>query len=114
MAKAFMMICAVLLLSCGFTLAQVPASDVILAGTNELAGNTGPTTLDAVTDNLSSMADLATAHGIRVVLAAGRCRRHDDRAPRRRDTRTHRQLRAHLHCRVRLPCGITSLSFIVT
>jgi len=27
MAKAFMMICAVLLLSCGFTLAQVPATD---------------------------------------------------------------------------------------
>src|SRR6185437_633089 len=49
-----------------------PKVVVIFAGTNDLAGNTGPTTLDAVTDNLSSMADLATAHGIRVVLAAGR------------------------------------------
>ncbi len=41
--------------------------------------------------------------------------RHDDRAPGRRDTRAHGQLRAYLHhCRVGLPCGITSLSFIVT
>ena len=47
-----------------------PKVVVILAGTNDLAGNTGPTTLDAITDNLSSMADLATAHGIRDVLAS--------------------------------------------
>jgi lysophospholipase L1-like esterase len=43
---------------------------VILAGTNDIAGNTGPTTLEAIEDNLSSMADLATAHGIRVVFAS--------------------------------------------
>jgi F420-0:gamma-glutamyl ligase len=43
---------------------------VILAGTNDIAGNTGPTTLEAIEDNLSSMAELASAHGIRVVFAS--------------------------------------------
>lgn len=47
-----------------------PKVVVILAGTNDIAGNTGPTSLEAIEDNLSSMADLATAHGIRVVLAS--------------------------------------------
>jgi lysophospholipase L1-like esterase len=47
-----------------------PKVVVILAGTNDIAGNTGPTTLDAIEDNLLSMADLATAHGIRVVFAS--------------------------------------------
>jgi lysophospholipase L1-like esterase len=47
-----------------------PRVVVILAGTNDIAGNTGPTTLEAIEDNLSSMADLATAHGIRVVFAS--------------------------------------------
>jgi lysophospholipase L1-like esterase len=47
-----------------------PKVVVILAGTNDLAGNTGPTTLEAIEDNLTSMADLASAHGIRVVFAS--------------------------------------------
>lgn len=47
-----------------------PRVVVILAGTNDLAGNTGPTTLEAIQDNLASMAELATAHGIRVVFAS--------------------------------------------
>jgi len=47
-----------------------PKVVLILAGTNDLAGNTGPTTLEAIEDNLSSMAELATAHGIRVVFAS--------------------------------------------
>jgi lysophospholipase L1-like esterase len=47
-----------------------PKVVVILAGTNDIAGNTGPMTLDAVEDNLASMAELATAHGIRVVFAS--------------------------------------------
>ena len=47
-----------------------PKVVVILAGTNDVAGNTGPTTLDAIQDNLKSMAELATAHGIRVVFAS--------------------------------------------
>jgi lysophospholipase L1-like esterase len=43
---------------------------VILAGTNDIAGNAGPVTLDTVQDNLASMAELAKAHGIKVVLAS--------------------------------------------
>jgi lysophospholipase L1-like esterase len=47
-----------------------PRAVVILAGTNDIAGNAGPVTLDQVQDNLASMAELARAHGIRVVLAS--------------------------------------------
>ena len=47
-----------------------PKVVVILAGTNDIAGNTGPMTLEAIEDNLKSMAELATANGIRVVLAS--------------------------------------------
>ena len=50
--------------------AHSPKVVVILAGTNDLAGNTGPTTLGAIEDNLKSMAELASANGIRVVLAS--------------------------------------------
>jgi lysophospholipase L1-like esterase len=47
-----------------------PKVVVILAGTNDIAGVTGPTTLDAIEDNLASMAELAHVHGIRVILAS--------------------------------------------
>ena len=47
-----------------------PKVVVILAGTNDLAGNTGPTTLEAIQDNFRSMSDLAHANGIRVVFAS--------------------------------------------
>ena len=47
-----------------------PKVVVILAGTNDLAGNTGPTTLEAIQANLTSMAELAGANGIRVVFAS--------------------------------------------
>lgn len=47
-----------------------PSVVVILAGTNDIAGNTGPSTLEMIEDNLMSMADLAKANGIRVVLAS--------------------------------------------
>ena len=47
-----------------------PKVVVILAGTNDLAGNTGPTTLDAIEANLTSMAELARANGIHVVFAS--------------------------------------------
>jgi lysophospholipase L1-like esterase len=51
-------------------IALKPKVVVILAGTNDLAGNTGPTTLQAIEDNLISMAELANANGIRVVLSS--------------------------------------------
>ena len=47
-----------------------PKVVVILAGTNDIAGNTGPMTLEEIESNLTSMAELAKANGIRVVLSA--------------------------------------------
>ncbi len=43
---------------------------VILAGTNDIAGNTGPSTLPMIEDNLRSMVELAEANHIKVVLAS--------------------------------------------
>jgi lysophospholipase L1-like esterase len=51
-------------------IALKPKVVVILAGTNDLAGNTGPTTLEAIKDNLTAMAELARANDVRVVLAS--------------------------------------------
>jgi lysophospholipase L1-like esterase len=47
-----------------------PSVVVILAGTNDLAGNTGPITVEETEGNLASMAELARVNGIRVVLAS--------------------------------------------
>jgi len=47
-----------------------PRVVVILAGTNDIAGNTGPMTNEDVQNNLASMSELAKANGIRVVLAS--------------------------------------------
>jgi lysophospholipase L1-like esterase len=47
-----------------------PKVVVILAGTNDIAGNTGPMPLASIEDNLASMVELARAHDIRVVLAS--------------------------------------------
>lgn len=47
-----------------------PRVVVILAGTNDLAGNAGPVTPEQLLDNLVTMAELARLHGIRVVLAS--------------------------------------------
>ncbi|MGH8184761.1 MAG: SGNH/GDSL hydrolase family protein [Rhodanobacteraceae bacterium] len=47
-----------------------PAVVHIMAGTNDVAGNTGATTLADIEGNLASMAELAQAHGIRVILAS--------------------------------------------
>jgi len=47
-----------------------PKVVVILAGTNDIAGNTGPSTLQMIADNLMNMAELAEANGIKVVLCS--------------------------------------------
>ncbi|HBG57135.1 MAG TPA: acylhydrolase [Porphyromonadaceae bacterium] len=47
-----------------------PKVVVILAGTNDIAGNKGPSTLEMIEDNIHSMAELAQAHGIQVVLCS--------------------------------------------
>jgi len=51
-------------------IALQPKVVVILGGTNDIAGNTGPSTLEMIEDNLMSMTQLAQANGIRVVLAS--------------------------------------------
>jgi lysophospholipase L1-like esterase len=51
-------------------IALAPKAVVILAGTNDIAGNTGPMTDDQIEGNLASMAELAHANGIRVVLSS--------------------------------------------
>ena len=47
-----------------------PKVVVILAGTNDIAGNTGPATDEEIEGNLETMSELAHAHGIKVVLAS--------------------------------------------
>ena len=47
-----------------------PQTVVILAGTNDIAGNTGPETQAMIEDNFRSMVDLARGNNIRVVLAS--------------------------------------------
>ena len=47
-----------------------PAAVVILAGTNDIAGNTGPSSLEMIEDNLVSMTEIAQANHIRVVLCS--------------------------------------------
>jgi lysophospholipase L1-like esterase len=47
-----------------------PEAVVILAGTNDIAGNTGPSTLEMIEDNFRSMTEIAKANGIRMILAS--------------------------------------------
>ena len=47
-----------------------PRVVVILAGTNDIAGNTGPSTLEMIEDNIATMCEVARANGIRVVLVS--------------------------------------------
>ncbi len=51
-------------------IALKPRVVVILAGTNDIAGNTGPMTLEMIQDNYASIAELARANGIRVVFSS--------------------------------------------
>lgn len=43
---------------------------VILAGTNDIAGNTGPMTLEEILANIKSMSEVAAANNIKVVLSS--------------------------------------------
>ena|ERR1051326_6236017 len=47
-----------------------PAALHLMAGTNDIAENTGPYRPEATTNNILSMAELAKLHGMRVILAA--------------------------------------------
>lgn len=45
-----------------------PAAFILLAGTNDIARNTGPETLQMIEDNIRAMCELAVAHNIKIVL----------------------------------------------
>jgi lysophospholipase L1-like esterase len=47
-----------------------PKAVVILAGANDIAENTGPSSLEMITNNIISMAELAKAHEIKVILCS--------------------------------------------
>lgn len=47
-----------------------PRLAVILAGTNDIGGNTGPMRLEDIAANLASMADIAKASGVRAVFSS--------------------------------------------
>ena len=47
-----------------------PSAVVILAGINDIAHNTGPTTIKMIEDNIISMAELAKANNIKVILCS--------------------------------------------
>jgi lysophospholipase L1-like esterase len=47
-----------------------PKTVLIHAGTNDIAGNTGPMTLEKTGSNMASMAELAKANGIKVIFAS--------------------------------------------
>jgi lysophospholipase L1-like esterase len=47
-----------------------PKAVVILAGTNDIAGNTGFSSVEMITNNIQAMAQLAEANNIKVILAS--------------------------------------------
>lgn len=47
-----------------------PKAVVILAGTNDIAGNTGPMTLDEIMGYIKSMAEIAHSNGVKVILSS--------------------------------------------
>lgn len=46
------------------------AAVVLLAGTNDIARNTGPVTLEMILDNIKSMTEIAQANDIKVILCS--------------------------------------------
>jgi len=51
-------------------IALKPDVVVLLAGINDIAGNTGPSTIEMITDNIFSMAELAQANQIKMILCS--------------------------------------------
>ena len=51
-------------------IALKPAALLVFAGTNDIAGNTGPSTITMIEDNLQAITELAQAHGIKVILCS--------------------------------------------
>ncbi len=47
-----------------------PRAMIVLAGTNDIAHNTGPTTAEMIEENIMAMTELAQHHGIKVILCS--------------------------------------------
>ena len=47
-----------------------PKAVVILAGTNDIAGNTGPMTVEQIEENYSSLAELAAANQVKIIFSS--------------------------------------------
>lgn len=47
-----------------------PSVVVLLCGINDIAGNTGPSTLEMIQDNIASMTEIALSNDIKVVLSS--------------------------------------------
>lgn len=47
-----------------------PAAVILLAGTNDVARNTGPSTAEQIAGNVQAITELAQAHGIKVILCS--------------------------------------------
>jgi lysophospholipase L1-like esterase len=65
-----------------------PAAVIILAGTNDIARNTGPMTMTMIEENFQAMTELGQAHGIKVILCSvtpiadyGRAKMSEGRPP---------------------------------
>lgn len=50
-------------------IALQPAAMIVLAGTNDIARNNGPQTLEMIQQNIMAMTELAQGHGIKVILS---------------------------------------------
>ena len=51
-------------------IALQPKAVVIFGGTNDIAGNLGPVSMESIQNNLAAMADIARANGIKVIMAS--------------------------------------------
>ena len=51
-------------------IALQPTAVVILAGINDIAGNTGPSSIEMIWDNIFSMVELAKTNNIKVILCS--------------------------------------------
>ncbi len=88
-----------------------PAVVVILAGTNDIAGNTGPMTLEQIEENLESMVDIARANGIRVVLGSVTPVVPSERAPQFARERPREKI-VELNIRIRRLCERTGSVYL--
>jgi lysophospholipase L1-like esterase len=51
-------------------IALQPKAVVIFGGTNDIGGNIGPVPIESTENNIAAMADIARAHGIKVIMAS--------------------------------------------